>query len=311
MKILLLGANGQLGQTLLQHTGLREIGPLIAATRDGRLNDGRQAEPFDLADPDQIQPALDRLKPELIINAAAYTSVDRAEQEESLANRTNGEALGQLGAWAARNAALLIHYSTDYVFDGQQAQPYAVDALTAPLGAYGRSKLLGELALRESGAQHLLFRTAWVYAAHGRNFLKTMLRLATERDELRIVDDQFGSPTSTNLIADGTTAALRRWLESTSDERASLNGTYHLVASGATSWHGFASAIMKQAMHSGLLARTPQISAISTLEFPTPARRPAWSVLDNLDFQRRFGFVLPDWQDGLSFVLDELAHSSA
>ncbi|MGB3270458.1 MAG: dTDP-4-dehydrorhamnose reductase [Rhodanobacter sp.] len=303
MRILLLGANGQLGRTFLDHAGLAARGELIAASRDGALTAGGSGETADLSTPESLPALLDRLRPDVIVNAAAYTAVDRAEQEEALATRVNGEAVGVLGRWAAAHGALVIHYSTDYVFDGHQSQPYAVDAPTGPLGAYGRSKLAGERALRESGADHFVFRTAWVYAAHGHNFLRTMLRLGAERDELRVVADQHGAPTDTGLIVHGTLAALDRWMASDRATRDSLVGTHHLVASGATTWHGFASAIFEAARARGLLANPPRVVAIATADYPTPAVRPAWSLLDNHNFQQRFDFPLPDWRAGLGQVM--------
>jgi dTDP-4-dehydrorhamnose reductase len=309
VRILLLGANGQLGRTFLDHGGLAARGELTIATRDGALAHGGHGETADLSIPESLPALLDRVRPEVIVNAAAYTAVDRAEQEEALATRVNGEAVGALGRWAAAHGALVIHYSTDYVFDGSQSQPYAVDAPTGPLGAYGRSKLAGEQALRDSGADHLTFRTAWVYAAHGHNFLRTMLRLGAERDELRVVSDQHGAPTDTGLIVDGTLAALDRWLQSDSAQRRALAGTHHLVAGGATSWHGFASAIFEQAVALGVLARLPRVVPISSAEFPTPAVRPAWSLLDNGGFRQHFDFPLPDWQHGLHDVMRRLAAS--
>jgi dTDP-4-dehydrorhamnose reductase len=306
MKILLLGANGQLGRTFLDQGGLAARGELAAACRDGVLTTGGLGKIADLSDPASLPAVLDRLRPDVIVNAAAYTAVDRAEQEEALATRVNGEAVGVLGSWAAAHGALVIHYSTDYVFDGHQSQPYAVDAPAGPLGAYGRSKLAGERALQESGADHFIFRTAWVYAAHGHNFLRTMLRLGAERDELRVVADQHGAPTDTGLIVDGTLAALDRWMTSDRAARESLIGTHHLVASGATTWHGFASAIFDAARVRGLLPNPPHVVAIATTDYPTPAVRPAWSLLDNTDFQRRFASPLPDWRDGMLRVMDQL-----
>lgn len=306
MRVLLLGANGQLGRTFLDHGGLANRGELIAACRDGVLTNGGHGEIADLAAPDTLPALLERIRPDVIVNAAAYTAVDRAEQEESLATRVNGEAVGVLGAWAAAHGALVIHYSTDYVFDGSQPQPYATDAPTGPLGAYGRSKLAGEHALRDTGADHLTFRTAWVYAAHGQNFLRTMLRLGAERDELRVVADQHGAPTDTALIVNASLAALDRWQQADAAQRRQLSGTHHLVASGATTWHGFASAIFEQAAAHGLIARPPRVVPIGSADFPTPAVRPAWSLLDNTHFQRRFGVVLPDWRDGLRKVIAQL-----
>ena len=303
MKILLLGANGQLGRSFLDQGGLAARGKLVAASRDGVLATGGVGEIAELSLPASLPALLDRVQPEVIVNTAAYTAVDRAEQEEALATRVNGEAVGVLGRWAAAHHALVIHYSTDYVFDGKQSQPYAVDAPTGPLGAYGRSKLAGEQALRDSGADHLLFRTAWVYAAHGHNFLRTMLRLGAEREELRVVADQHGAPTDTGLIVQGTLAALDRWRASDRAQREALAGTHHLVASGATTWHGFASAIFDEAQARGLLPHPPRLVAVTTADYPTPAVRPAWSLLDNRDFQQRFDFPLPDWREGLDKVI--------
>lgn len=307
MKILLLGANGQLGRTLVEGGGLAARGDLVVATRDGTLSGNQQrCEVANLAEPATLTALLDRVTPDVIINAAAYTAVDRAEQEEALATRVNGEAVGVLGRWAKTHGALVVHYSTDYVFDGSQSQPYAVDAPTGPLGAYGRSKLAGEHALRDSGADHLIFRTAWVYAAHGQNFLRTMLRVGADRDELRVVADQHGAPTDTGLIVNASLAALDHWQLADAAQRARLRGMHHLVASGSTSWHGFASAIFEQALAAGLIARAPNVVPISTADYPTPARRPAWSLLDNRGFQQQFGFALPDWQQGLREVMRQL-----
>lgn len=311
MRILLLGANGQLGRTFLEHAGQIVGGEVIAASRDGMLTTGGYGEVADLAEPDSLPALLDRVQPDVIINAAAYTAVDRAEQEESLATRVNGEAVGVLGTWAAAHGTLVMHYSTDYVFDGSQSQPYAVDAPTGPLGAYGRSKLAGEHALRDSGAGHLTFRTAWVYAAHGQNFLRTMLRLGAEREELRVVADQHGAPTDTTLIVNASLAALDRWQHADAVRRRQLSGTHHLVASGATTWHGFASAIFEQAAAHGLIQRQPRVIPITSAEFSTPAVRPAWSLLDNRGFQQQFDFPLPDWRHGLSDVIRQLATSGS
>ncbi|NUR22712.1 dTDP-4-dehydrorhamnose reductase [Frateuria sp.] len=301
MKILLLGANGQLGRSFVEDGSLAARGDLVVATRDGSLWNGSRGEVADLSAPG-LASLLDRVRPDVIVNAAAYTAVDRAEQEEALATRINGDAVGELGTWAAAHDALVMHYSTDYVFDGMATAPYPVDAAIGPLGAYGRSKLVGEEALRASGADHLILRTAWVYAPHGHNFLRTMLRLGAEREELRVVADQHGAPTSTALIVRASLAALDRWMAEPA-ARAQLQGTHHLVASGHTSWHGFATAIFAEAHAHGLLARVPRVLPIATADYPTPARRPAWSVLDNSEFQQRFGVSLPDWQDGLREIM--------
>jgi dTDP-4-dehydrorhamnose reductase len=307
MKILLLGANGQLGRTFLDDGGLAARGLLVAASRDGTIaKTGQLGETADLSDPASLPRMLDQVAPDVIVNAAAYTAVDRAEQEEALASRVNSEAVGVMGQWAAMHGALVIHYSTDYVFDGSQPQPYPVDAATGPLGAYGRSKLGGERALDASGADHLIFRTAWVYAAHGQNFLRTMLRLANERNELRVVADQHGAPTDTSLIVQGTLAALDRWQQTPASQRQPLRGVHHLVAGGATTWHGFASAIFEHACAAGLIPKSPRVLAIGSADFPTPAVRPTWSLLDNSGFARKFGLVLPDWQAGLRHVMQQI-----
>jgi dTDP-4-dehydrorhamnose reductase len=306
VKILLLGANGQLGQTFLADNSLTSMGDVVAASRDGMLVDGRMGVAVDISDLVSLRNLLERERPKVVINAAAYTAVDRAEQEESLALEVNGNAVDILGHWAAVNDSLVIHYSTDYVFAGDGPHPYTEMAPTGPSGAYGRSKLAGELALRNSGAHHFIFRTAWVYAPVGHNFLRTMLRLGAERDQLRVVSDQWGSPTDALLIVQGTLAALRTWLDADTTRRASVEGTYHLTASGSTSWHGFATAIMKGGAQHGLIPREPVVHAISTDAYPTPARRPAYSVLDNARFSRTFDFPLPDWQVGLDRTLKAL-----
>lgn len=306
MSVLLLGANGQLGRSFVKSGGLNRHGEVMLATRDGLLDGTIPVHAADLANPSELMALLDHLKPTLIVNAAAYTAVDRAEDEESLATLINGQALDAVGRWAASHEALVVHYSTDYVFDGEASVPYAVDAHTTPINAYGRSKLLGEQLLRASGAAHLIFRTAWVYSAHGHNFLRSMLRLGRERPELRIVNDQFGTPTTTRLIVDATLAALDTWSKIPPGERDGLAGTYHVVSSGITTWHDFATLIFQKATSAGLLPFAPRVVAIGTREFPTPAKRPAWSVLDNSSFSQRFGFVLPDWKTGLDDVINEL-----
>ena len=307
MKILLLGANGQLGQTFLKEGTLATLGDVVPVTRDGLVSGSSPGVAGDLSSPEGIAAALDQVQPDVIVNAAAYTAVDRAEQEEELATQINGASVGVIGQWAAARGALVLHYSTDYVFDGQSEQPYAVDDATSPLGAYGRSKLAGEQSLAASGAHHMVFRTAWVYASHGQNFMRTMLRLGAERNELRVVADQRGAPTSTLLIVSGTLAALRAWNKASAEERGKLEGTYHLVAGGSTTWHGFATAIFDEAFERGLIAKKPTVTAIGTADFPTPAKRPAYSVLDNSSFEKQFAFALPDWQQGLREVMAELS----
>jgi dTDP-4-dehydrorhamnose reductase len=310
MKILVLGAGGQLGRQLCAE--LADLGEVTAATRDGRPVEGAPdacLATADLAAPDSVLDLLDRLRPDIIANAAAYTAVDAAESDEAAAWAVNAQAVGDIAAWAARHGSLVLHYSTDYVFDGDAREPYPEDAPTDPAGAYGRSKLEGEVLLASSGAHYLLLRTAWVYAPWGKNFLLTMLRLAGERDELRVVADQIGAPTPVALIAEATRVAIAAWLAALPRERQLLEGTYHVVASGQTSWHGFAQAIVDTAASAGLLARRPVVVPITTQDFPTPARRPAYSVLDNHKFQHAFGFPLPDWKQGLTQVMDELCET--
>jgi len=311
LKILLLGANGQLGRSFLSHGGLAARGTLVAASRDGNLVDGGQGVVADLSAPNDLLVMLNGEQPDVIVNAAAYTAVDRAEKEEAVATGINAEAVSALARWAKSHGALVVHYSTDYVFAGDASTPYQEEAAVAPAGAYGRSKLAGEEALAASGAAHFNFRTAWVYSPVGQNFLRTMLRLGGERDELRVVADQIGSPTDTTLIVEGSLAAIDLWLASDTATRAGLEGTYHLTASGQTSWHGFASAILERAAQRGLLPRAPVVHAISSSEFPTPAKRPAYSVLDNSRFARTFNHPLPDWQVGLDRTLDVLSSTGS
>lgn len=296
MKVLLFGGNGQVGSELRRSLG--SLGEVVATTRSGTLEDGTRCEQADFDAPESLPALVDRIAPDLVVNAAAHTAVDRAESEPDAAFRANAQAPQAIAGACARRGIRLVHYSTDYVFDGHGTRPYREDDPTAPAGVYGASKLAGEEAVRASGASHLILRTAWVYAAHGRNFLLTMLRLAGERDELRVVADQFGTPTPAALIADVTARVLA--------QSASQSGTWHLTAGGATSWHGFAEAIMQGAHARGLIARVPRVLPIATADYPTPAARPAYSVLDCSALQRDFGIELPDWGAGLATVLDAL-----
>lgn len=307
MKLLVTGANGQVGRELRR--ALAPLGEVIASTRDGHLHDGSQGEIADLAQPQALPALLDHVQPDIIVNAAAYTAVDRAESDPGQAQLVNAEAVAALAQWAAMRGKPVVHYSTDYVFDGQGTRPWREDDPVAPLGVYGTSKLAGEQALRDSGAAHFIFRTAWVYAAHGHNFLNTMLRLGAERERLTVVDDQHGTPTPAGLIADVTATVLGQWRDADAPARAALTGTYHLVADGDTTWCGFARAIMREAVAIGLLARTPQVDAISSAEFPTPAQRPAWSVLDTSRLRETFGIVLPGWEHGLKQVLADISRA--
>jgi dTDP-4-dehydrorhamnose reductase len=293
LKILLLGANGQVGTELRR--SLVPLGEVVAATRNGQLADGTRCEIANFDAPESLPALVQRIAPDAVVNAAAYTAVDLADSEPEAAFRANAEAPAVLASACAAQDAWLIHYSTDYVFDGNADRPYREDDPTGPASVYGASKLAGEQAIRGSGARHLILRTAWVYAAHGKNFLLTMLRLARERESLRVVADQFGSPTPAPLIADVTARLLQA--------EGARSGTWHLTASGHISWHGFAQAIFDEAVRGSLLPRAPEVVPIRTADYPTPARRPAWSVLDNSALQRDFGLVLPSWQDALPEVL--------
>lgn len=305
MNILLLGANGQVGHALLDP--LNALGTVIAATRSGTLANGNACLQVDLADAGSLQGVLETSTPQLIVNAAAYTAVDQAEDEPELADAINHRALTEIGAWAANHQIPVVHYSTDYVFDGSAEQAWREDDVTAPLGVYACSKRDGEDALRASGALHLILRTAWVFAARGRNFLNTMLRLAGERDELRVVNDQIGSPTPAHWIAEYTVAILLRWMQMNDQKREQVSGTYHLTALQRCSWFEFAQAILHEAQTAGLIERTPRVMPIASSEFPTRARRPAFSVLDNAKLARTFGLQMRPWHEGLKEVIGQLA----
>ncbi|WP_280564592.1 dTDP-4-dehydrorhamnose reductase [Chromohalobacter sp. 48-RD10] len=295
MKILLLGKNGQVGWELQR--SLAPLGELIALDRHGR--DGLSG---DLADLDGLRRTVRELKPAVIVNAAAYTAVDRAEEEHELAACLNGDAPGVLAEEAKALGALLVHYSTDYVFDGSGNVPWKESDAPAPVNHYGASKLVGERHIQASSCRHLIFRTSWVYAARGGNFLATMTKLMRERDALQVIDDQVGSPTGAELIADVTAHAIFQALGDTAKE-----GLYHLAAGGETSWHGFASFIAEwlQGQGSEIQATPERIAAISTAEWPTPAVRPINSRLDTTKLERTFGLTLPPWQHGGARVLHE------
>jgi dTDP-4-dehydrorhamnose reductase len=297
MRILLLGGNGQVGTECRR--SLAPLGDLFVATRNGQMQDGTPCEAADFDRPDTLADLIARIAPDIVVNAVAYTAVDRAEGDSEAAFRANAEAPRRIADACAGRDALLLHYSTDYVFDGRGKRPYREDDPTAPLGVYGASKLAGEQAVRDSGARHMIFRTAWVYAAHGSNFLRTMLRLAAERDELRVVADQVGSPTSAAMIADASAHVLR--------QQFVRSDTWHLTATGETSWFGFAEAIIDGAHARGMIGQRPRIVPITTADYPTPATRPAYSVLDTTALQRDFDLRLPSWQDGLGSVLGDIA----
>jgi dTDP-4-dehydrorhamnose reductase len=295
-RILLTGAGGQAGWELAR--SLLPLGEVVAPPR---------AE-FDLLRPDDCAAHIARLRPDVVVNPAAYTAVDRAESEPELALRINGEAPAAMARAAAGVGALFIHYSTDYVFDGTKPSPYDEDDAPNPRSAYGRSKLAGEEGVRGSGADHLIFRTSWVYAARGHNFLRTVLRLAREREELRVVADQIGTPTWARLIADATAQALRESQRLRCGDRFE-SGLYHLTARGETSWHGFASRIVERARRMSPPVGARAVLPIATADYPLPALRPANSRLSCARFMARFGLELPDWERCLDLAMQELADS--
>lgn len=290
--ILVLGASGQVGRELLR--SLAPLGQVVPASVDGSL--GWRA---DLSQPTELAGLLEQVRPTALVNAAAYTAVDRAEQEPALAWAVNDEAVAELGRLAAARHLPLIHYSTDFVFAGDGQRPYREEDPCAPLNVYGASKLAGDQALLACGAPALILRTSWVYGPHGHNFMRTMLRLFREREDLRVVADQIGSPTWSRLIAEVTAQILGRILHGGLDVDA-VRGLYHLSGRGQTSWHGFAQAILENA---GLRCR---LEAIPSRDYPTPARRPAYSVLDNDKLRQVFGLSLPDWRQSLTQCMEEL-----
>lgn len=294
MNILLTGKDGQLGAELR-----RALAPLGEVTAAGRAD-------CDLADADAVRALVRRARPDVVVNAAAYTAVDRAESERDLAWAVNAAAPGVLGEEAARLGALVVHYSTDYVFDGAKEGAYTEDDLPAPLNAYGAGKLAGERALAAATPRHLILRTSWVLGVHGGNFAKTMLRLARERDSLRVVADQYGAPTPAALLADVTAHLVRQYAREGGEHFP--YGTYHLTSSGVTSWHGYARHVLAAALAAGhALATTPdRVLPVATADYPAPARRPANSRLDTTRLRQTFGFVLPSWKDGVDGVLAHL-----
>jgi dTDP-4-dehydrorhamnose reductase len=293
LRLLLLGANGQVGWELQR--SLAPLGELIALDRQS-LGEA------DFARPESLAALVARVAPDVIVNAAAHTAVDKAESEPELARTLNATAPGVLARAAAARGALLVHYSTDYVFDGSGTQARNEDAATGPLSVYGHSKLAGEQAIRESGARHLILRTSWVYGARGQNFPKTMVRLAQERAALRVIDDQVGAPTGADLLADVTAHALRGV-----QARPALAGTYHVVAGGETAWHGLARFAIDtaRALRPDLPWQVSRIDPIPTTEYPTPARRPLNSRLDTTRLQTTFGLRLPPWEAGVRRMLTE------
>ena len=293
MKVLLFGKSGQVGWELQR--SLAPLGELVALGSASREMCG------DLRNLEGIAETVRRVSPDVIVNAAAHTAVDKAESEPGPAATLNAQAPGLLAAEAQRCGALLVHYSTDYVFDGSGQRPWTESDPTGPLGVYGRTKLEGELAIRNSGCRHLIFRTSWVYAARGKNFAKTILRLAGERETLTVISDQIGAPTGADLLADVTAHAIRRTLR-----LPELSGLYHLVAAGATSWHGYATFLCESAREAGLALKVRTIEPVPSSAFPTPARRPLNSRLDTSRLRAAFDLRLPDWQAGVLRMLHEI-----
>ena len=311
LRTVLLGAQGQLGHALAQT--LPVLGEVLAF--------GRQQ--VDLAQAEALRALLDQHQPQLIVNAAAYTAVDKAEQEPDVAHAINAQAPAVLAQWAAAQGAVLVHYSTDYVFDGQSPQPYTEVDVPAPQSVYGQSKWAGERAVQAAGGRHVVFRTSWVVGAHGGNFLKTMLRLGAERDSLRVVADQHGAPTSTDLIAHTTLEVLKQMrahpggpdqVPHSTDAGAwapandTRWGLYHLAAAGETTWHAYACHAIARATALGwpMRASATNIEAIATDQYPLPAPRPANSRLNTQRLQTCFGVALPDWRVGVDAVLASL-----
>ncbi len=297
MKILLLGKNGQVGWELQR--SLAPLGQVLALDRHSTDFCG------DLSHPERLAQTVRDWRPDVIVNAAAHTAVDKAESEPDLARCLNATAPTALAQAAAAIGAWLVHYSTDYVFNGQGVQPWREGDATDPLSVYGQTKLEGEQAIAASGCKHLIFRTSWVYAARGGNFAKTMLRLAGERERLTVIDDQHGAPTGADLIADVTAHAL---VHAMIDPAAGLSGIYHLVAAGETSWHGYASHVIAQArqIQPVLALKVTDIAPVPTSAFPTPATRPLNSRLSTHKLQQAFGMVLPPWQQGVNRMLAEI-----
>ncbi len=297
MKILLLGKNGQVGWELQR--SLAPLGEVLALDRHSTQYCG------DLSKPEELAQTVLSYKPDFIVNAAAHTAVDKAESEPELANVLNTDAPAALAKAAAQVGAWLVHYSTDYVFDGSGTHARQEGEGTGPLSVYGQTKLDGEKAIVASGCKYLIFRTSWVYAARGGNFAKTMLRLAQERDKLTVINDQHGVPTGADLIADVTAHAMRRVLNT---QNISFSGVYHLVASGETTWHGYASHVIEQAKNIKPEAawKVADIAPVPTSAFPTPAIRPLNSRLCTTKLQQAFGLVLPPWQQGVTRMLAEI-----
>jgi dTDP-4-dehydrorhamnose reductase len=295
MKVLLFGRNGQVGWELQR--SLAPLGELVA------LDSGSTELGGDLRHPEQVAETVLKVRPDVIVNAAAHTAVDKAESEPELARTLNAGSPGAIAEAAQKIGAWMVHYSTDYVFDGDGSKPWRESDATGPLGTYGRTKLEGEQGVMKHCSRHLVFRTSWVYAARGGNFAKTMLRLAKERDRLTVIDDQFGAPTGAELLADVTAHAIRDALRDPAKA-----GLYHLAAAGETTWNGYARFVLEQALSAGveLKALPGDVARVPTSAFPTPAKRPHNSRLNTDKLEAAFGLQLPDWRAGVARMLHEI-----
>ena len=295
MNILLLGKNGQVGWELQRSLAL--LGQVTALDFDSSEHCG------DFSQPDKVADTVRALRPQVIVNAAAHTGVDKAESEPDLAQLLNATTPGVLAQEAAKTGALLVHYSTDYVFDGSGSRPWTESDAPAPLSVYGRTKWEGEQLIEQSGAQHLILRTSWVYAARGGNFAKTMLRLAQERERLTVIDDQWGAPTGADLLADVTAHAIRHLQARPQDA-----GLYHVAAGGETNWNLYAKHVLAQAQQAqpAIKFKATEVAPVPTSDFPTPAVRPHNSRLDTSKLQTTFGLTLPHWQAGVERMLTEI-----
>ncbi len=298
MNILLFGKTGQVGWELQR--ALAPLGNLIALDVHSTDYCG------DFSNPEGVAETVRSIRPDIIVNAAAHTAVDKAESEPEFAQLLNATSIEAIAKAANEVGAWVIHYSTDYVFPGNGDMPWLETDATAPLNVYGETKLAGEKALQEYCAKHLIFRTSWVYAGKGNNFAKTMLRLAKEREELAVINDQFGAPTGAELLADCTAHAIRVALN-----KPEVAGLYHLVASGTTTWHDYAALVFEEARKAGIALALNKLNAVPTTAYPTPARRPHNSRLNTEKFQQNFALVLPDWQVGVKRMLNELFATTA
>lgn len=298
MKILLTGTDGQVGYELWRT--LQHIGEVIPTTRSGKEIEGMPTIALDLSDVTDIENKLNAIEPDVICNAAAYTAVDNAEKDKDTALKINAIAPGIFAKYAVITDAVVVHFSTDYVFSGFSSVPWKEDDKTSPLGVYGESKLLGEQAILDSGCQHMIFRTAWVFSYRGHNFVHSMINLAKQKEELSIVDDQIGCPTSATAIANATAMALLN----------PVDGLYHMSSVGKTTWYRFARRVISQAFHLGLIDKQPVINAIASSQYKTLAMRPCYSVLDCSKLKETFNINMPTWQTSLQLCMQTIRRQS-